>query len=225
MKFFIISKLILILIIPFLIFLGVANMFAFDKSYYASKLSEYKISIPDANSINGRTIDFVSGKGNELPEIYNARERQHLNDVRNAVKVFKTNLYFLILLFVALFLMSALILGVKNNITNFTGKVLAYGGILTIVLAALLFILISLNFSSVFDSFHTLFFRQGTYTFDPAKEVIVNLYPEQFFMDIGLRISKLALFASSISTIAGTLLIYASKSKKNKNRRNTSKQK
>ena len=69
MKFYTFSKTILILIVPFLIFLGAANMAAFDKPYYTNKLSEYKISVPDANYVNEKTVDFISGKNDKLPDI------------------------------------------------------------------------------------------------------------------------------------------------------------
>jgi uncharacterized membrane protein len=129
------------------------------------------------------------------------------------------------LLLILLLLTSAFILKFGSSLANFIGKVLAYGGLLAIGASALLSILVNLNFSSAFDSFHTLFFMQGTYTFDHAKEVMVNLYPGQFFMDLGLRISKWVIFVSAISTVAGIFLIAKSKNKKNKNRQSKSKQK
>lgn len=214
MKFLTISKTVLILTIPFLIFLGAANQIVFDKSYYTSKFSEYGMNIPKANFLNEKTIDFVSGKTDELPETYNEREKQHLNDIRNIVKKSRIILYIFSLLFISLLLASAFLIRMNKNLASFIGNVLAYGSFLAIGLAALLLILINFSFPSAFDSFHTLFFRQGTYTFDPAKEIIVNLYPEQFFMDLGLRISKWALFVSAISIIAGAFLIVKSKTKR-----------
>lgn len=220
MRFLSISKIMLVLIVPFLIFLAAASSIAFDKSYYAGKLSEYGANIPGANSLNEKTINFVSGKGNELPDVYNERERQHLADVKDIVKKLRISLYFLMGTFISLFLVSSLIAGINDTLANFAGIVFTYGGFLTIGLAAVLLILINLNFPPAFDFFHRLFFQQGTYTFDSANEVIVRLYPEEFFMDAGLRISKWVLFVSAISIIAGTFLIFTSKSKKNKNKTN-----
>lgn len=222
MGFLAVSKILLILSIPFLIFLGAASQIALDKSYYSSKLPEYGINFTEADSLNEETIDFVSGKNNELPDVYNEREKQHLQDVKNAVKISKIMLYAFALLSVSLILASAFILKSNSHTANFTGKALAYGGILTIGLAALLIVLISLNFTSAFESLHKLFFRQGTYTFDPENEIIVRLYPEQLFMDIGLKILKWVLLLSAFLATLGIFLIFKSKSKKNKNKQTKS---
>jgi integral membrane protein (TIGR01906 family) len=222
MGFLSISKAVLVLIIPFLIFLGAANLIAFDKQYYARKMPEYWTGIPDANFLNEKTIDFIAGKSDDLPDAYNGRERQHLQDVRNAVKISRAMLYAFALLSISLVLASKFILKSGSHMANFTGKALAYGGILTAMLAGLLLVLISLDFASAFESFHKLFFRQGTYTFDPAKELIVNLYPEQIFMDIGLKILKWALLLSAFLATLGVFLIFKSKSKKNKNKQTKS---
>jgi uncharacterized membrane protein len=108
-------------------------------------------------------------------------------------------------------------------LSDFTGRILAYGGLLTTALAVLLFLLINLNFSSAFDSFHKLFFQQGTYTFDSQNEIIVNLYPEEAFMGLGLRISKWVFIASAISMSVGTSLIAKAKTKRIKNSRTNQK--
>lgn len=222
MRFLAVSKVLLMLTIPFLIFLGAANLIALDKSYYTSKFSEYGMNIPKANFLNEKTIDFVSGKNDELPNVYNEREKQHLVDVRNIVKISRMVLYSSMLLFISFLLASALIIRMNRNLANFIGKVLAYGGILTIMLAALLIFLINLNFTSAFESFHKLFFQQGTYTFDTANEMIVRLYPEQLFIDLGLRILKWVLLLSAFLVIFSIFLIFKSKSKKNKNKQTKS---
>lgn len=217
MGFLTVSKVLLILTIPFLIFLIAANQLGFDKSYYTSKISEYQIlkNVPEAISLNEKTIDFVSGNKDALPEQFNEREKQHLIDVRNAVKISRILLYILIFLFMLLLILSIHQLKSNNLIKNFAGKILAFGGLLTIVIAALLFIFINFNFSSTFEMFHIIIFEQGTYTFDPSRELLVNIYPEQLFMDLGLRISKAVIFMSTAIIAIGLFLL---KSKRVKNK-------
>lgn len=214
MKFLTLSKFFLVIILPFLIFLAVLSFVGFDNSYYREKLPGYNIT--GALSIHEKVISFVTGKDSELPQQFNERERQHLLDVRNIVGISKTALYVLLLLFILLLLTSAFILKVNNYIANFIGKVLIYGGFLAIMLASMLFFLVNSDFSSTFESFHNLFFKQGTYTFDPAKELIVKLYPEQLFMDLGLKISKWIIISSAAVILLGILLLFKSKNKKNK---------
>ena len=217
MGFLTISKFLMILILPFVLFLLVLNVVGFNNSFYREKFSKYGVD-GNISSLHEKVINFVKGENQELPNEFNERERQHLLDVRNIVSVSKLSLYVLFLLFTLLLLMSAFMLKINNYIANFIGRVLVFGGFLTIALASILFFFINFDFASAFEAFHSLFFDKGTYAFDPAKELIVNLYPEQLFMDLGLKISKWAVLASVIVILAGAFLIFKSKSKKNKNK-------
>ena len=216
MRLITILKFLLIFIVPCLLFLLVLNFAGFDSSFYKEKSSEYGVqqSVPEAISLHEKVIDFIKGKENDLPADFNEREQQHLWDVRSLVRISTIALYALIFLFVLSLVISAVILKVNNYITNFVGKVLIFGGFLTVVMAIILFFLISLDFTASFDSFHQLFFEKGTYTFDPAKEIITKIYPEQFFMDAGASISKNVVIASIAVVLIGLLLIFSSKRKK-----------
>ena len=220
MRFLTISKFLLILFVPFIIFLSVAKLTAFDSSFYNQKFAEYNVkqSVPDAISMHDKVIDFVTGKNNVLPNDFNEGEKLHLRDVRKTINNLTVSLYILILLLMLLFFASACELKTKKQIANFLGKALFFGGVFTLIFAAALFLFISSDFSSAFESFHNLFFEKGTYAFDPAKEMIVRLYPEQLFMDLGLKISKNVLIVSIVVILLGLLLLLKSKSKKNKNR-------
>ena len=218
MRFLAISKFLLILILPFMLVLLVANLIGFDDLFYQEKFSEYKVQleVPQAISLHEKVINFIKGENNELPADFNGREKQHLLDVRNLARALTILLYIFIILFVLLLIVSALILKINNYIINFVGKVLFFGGFLTITLAAALLFFINSDFPSAFDSFHQLFFEKGTYLFDPAKDLIVKLYPEQLFMDLGLKISIRIFIISVIIIILGIFLMLKSKNKKNK---------
>jgi len=210
MAFLKISKFFMILFVPFIIFLSAAKLTAFNDSFYRQKFAEYEVqqNVPQAASINEKVMSFITGKNNEIPGEFNEREKQHLWDVRKIISYSATLLYALIALFTILFAISAFILKRDSHIKNLIGKILLFGGFLTILLAAILFFLISSDFSSTFESFHNLFFEKGTYTFDPAKEIIVRLYPEQLFMDLGFRIAKNAILISTAIILSGAFIIF-----------------
>lgn len=218
MGFLSISKFLLILIIPLLLFIFVLNFYGFDSTFYQEKFREYQVqkNTSEAIYIHETLINFIRGKNNQIPDEFNERERQHLWDVRSIVKISTILLYIFIILFVILLLASAFILKINNLVTNFVGKVLVFGGFLTIALAAILFLFISSDFSATFESFHRILFEKGSYIFDPKKDLIVNLYPEQLFMELGAKISRGVLVTSIIIIIIGLILIFKSKSKKNK---------
>ncbi len=216
MKFLKISKLVLILTLPFLLFLLVLNFVGFDNFFYKQKFLEYKVQEDVSNPmpLHEKVINFIKGKNNELPNEFNEREKQHLWDVRKIMNMFKLVLYIFIILFVILLIVSSFILKVNNKIINFISKVLIFGGFLTIILAIMLFLSINYNFLSTFETLHSLFFEKGTYVFDPAKEIIVKLYPEQLFMELGIKISKWVLIISVIIILLGAFLIVKSKKQK-----------
>lgn len=218
MKFITISKLLLILILPVLLFLLVLNLVGLDNSFFLEQFDKYGIDegLPQSGIMHEKILGFVKGNSNELPEQLNDREKGHLADVRGLVRASTIILYIFIIIFVMLLIASSFILKFNNYITNFVGKVLVFGGFLTIFLAAALFLLVYFDFDSAFESFHLSFFEKGTYTFDPANEVIVRLYPEELFMELGLRISKGVFFASLISIIIGLFLVLKSKPLKTK---------
>lgn len=209
MKFLAVSKFLLILILPFLLFLLVLDYVAFNKGFYEEKFAELNVQqgVPGAMPLHEKVIRFISGKSGQLPKEFNEREKQHLLDVRKITGILTIALYSLIVLFVLLLAISAFALKINNYLMNFVGKVLVFGGFLTVALAAALFFMVSSDFPNAFESFHGLFFGKGTYTFDPADEIIVKLYPEQLFMDLGLRISKGVFFASAAAIAIGAFLM------------------
>ena len=216
MKFLTISKILLVLILPFLLFLAVLNFAAFDSKFYREKFSKYGVlnDVSGADSIHDKIISFIKGEDSRLPKELNDREKAHLADVRNIAKISRILPYILLVMSAFLFLLSAFILKVNNSIINFVGKALVSGGLLTIILAAALFFLISSDFANAFESFHRIFFEKGTYVFDPAKELLVRIYPEHLFMDLGIRISKYVIISSFIIISLGAFLIFMSKKQK-----------
>jgi len=215
MKFLTIAKILLVLILPVLLILLSTNFAGFNLSFYKEKFQQYNVekNVPGAESLHNKVIDFIKGNSNQPPNEFNEKEKQHLWDVKNVIRYGKILLYILVILFIFLLLFSAFIIKANNAITNFIGKIFLYGGILTIAIAAILFFMINFDFSKTFETFHLTFFKSGTYVFD-AKEKIVNLYPEQLFMDLGLRISKWVVISAAIIMLIGLFLLF--RSKKNK---------
>lgn len=215
MKFLTIAKFLLIIVLPVLLFLLVSNFVGLDNSFYQQKFSEYQTEekVPNASSLHEKVMNFIRGKSNTLPEEFNEKEQNHLWDVRKIISTSTILLYLMIILFVLLLAISSFTIKVNNQITNFVGKVLVFGGFLTIVLGLILFLFINSDFSTAFESFHKTLFQKGTYAFE-SKELIVNLYPEQLFMELGLRISIWTIVSAVMLLLIGAFFML--KSKKNK---------
>ena len=209
MRFITFSRFFLILSFPLLIFLVVSNFASFDRNFYKKEFSNLNVlqNVPNAPVLHEKVINFIHGKNSELPSAFNYREKQHLQDVRKVVLVSRNLLFNLIIASLMLLLISASSIK-KIYLKDFIGRVLVFGALLTLTLAGILFLLISSNFSSTFEAFHELFFKRGTFMFDPSSELIVNLYPEQLFMDLGIKISIYIVILSVVIMLAGICLLY-----------------
>ncbi len=61
-----------------------------------------------------------------------------------------------------------------------------------------------LAFDAAFEIFHRLFFSAGSYTFDPATDRLVQLFPMQFWSDIAVAVGVVVLVLSILTAwIAG----------------------
>lgn len=56
-----------------------------------------------------------------------------------------------------------------------------------------------LAFDAAFEVFHRLFFSSGSYTFDPATDRLVQLFPLQFWSDISIAVGVVVLTLSILT--------------------------
>lgn len=119
--------------------------------------------------------------------VFEARERSHMADVRRVV-----------LAFYALVLAGAVVLlvaGVGSRGARWFWGAVATGAKLLTVGAVAVGIAFALTFDAAFTLFHQLFFAAGTWTFDPATDRLVQLFPYQFWTEttIAIAVAGLAL--------------------------------
>ena len=54
-------------------------------------------------------------------------------------------------------------------------------------------------FDAAFELFHRLFFSAGTYTFNPATDKLVQLFPEAFWSEIAIAVGVVVLVAAILT--------------------------
>jgi uncharacterized membrane protein len=60
-----------------------------------------------------------------------------------------------------------------------------------------------LAFDVLFETFHQLFFPGGSYTFDPATERLVQLFPFQFWQETAIAVGAVSVvLAAAVAGIA-----------------------
>lgn len=135
-------------------------------------------------------LEVWSGPGTYLQEvdgepIFDDRERSHMVDVRGVVLAF----YALVAAGVAVLLVA----GVLSRRSRSFWRAVALGagglavGALVVGGAFLVF------FDLAFTLFHQLFFAPSTWTFDPATDRLVQLFPYQFWTETSVAIAAVGL--------------------------------
>jgi integral membrane protein (TIGR01906 family) len=125
--------------------------------------------------------------------VFNERERGHLRDVRTLLIAFAV-----LVAIGAAILVSAWWLG-RGGTAAWRGmrtaaKVLAVAVVALGVLAVV-------AFDTLFELFHVLLFPEGSYTFDPASERLVQLFPYAFWYQTAVAIGVLVVLLA-VGTIA-----------------------
>lgn len=212
-KIIIFIIILLIIDVYLLLYLINFNIIAFDKNFYKKEFLKYdvysKLADKNIEEINNDVLLYLKHGNNELIEndFFNIKEKQHLLDVKNLIQGLNLFFYSLIILFV--FLSIILIFLVKNRkkMIKYTSIILIGGGLLTIVDVFFFWLIVKYNFAGFFDKFHNLFFKSGTWVFDPAIDKITTLYPSGFFYDITMKIVLDTLFWALILVLVGILLL------------------
>lgn len=168
-----------------MITVGFKQLYYFDINYL--KISEQNNLTKEEIKRNyDYMIDYnlnkISGEF-ELPTIKSSPEgKVHFEEVKEIVQnVIKLLIVSLIITIVGI------IVNLKNNnieFLNITSK-------LVIILPILVAIPMLINFDETFVVFHKLMFDNDYWIFDPSKDPVINILPQEFFFHAGLLIVML----------------------------------
>jgi integral membrane protein (TIGR01906 family) len=143
---------------------------------------------------NSILAEFVFGPGTFAVEadgrpVLNARERGHMADVRAVVVAFA-----------ALAIASIVVLAVAARSARGDGWFWRAVAVGAAVLAGSMLVagaVVALFFEAAFEFFHRVLFPAGSYTFDPATERLVQLFPMPFWSETSIALA-IVLFALSL---------------------------
>ena len=119
--------------------------------------------------------------------VLNERERSHMGNVRS---VFTGFFAITVILVVA-----AVIVAARRRATGRPGttwRAVRHGAVGLIVGLGLVGAVALVAFDALFEIFHQVFFPGGTYTFDPATERLVQLFPFQFWQETAVALGVVA---------------------------------
>ena len=139
---------------------------------------------------NSILAEFVVGPGTFAVEVdgrpvLNARERGHMADVRNVV-----------LAFAALTVASIVVLVVAARAPRprtWLWRAVAAGAAVLAGSMVVVGVFVALLFEAAFEFFHRLLFPAGSYTFDPATDRLVQLFPMPFWSETSIALAVVLL--------------------------------
>jgi integral membrane protein (TIGR01906 family) len=188
------------------------------------------ISHEDLMRVTGELLDYMRGRRDTLHGItaevqgrnerasreygqnfFSSTEIRHMYDVR----VLYDQLF--IVRNVAFFLFIALILGmflIKENPLFLLSRCAREVQAGFLALAVLLTGVIAINFERSWDIFHYIFFRGDAANYwrlTPFVDLMINMYPLHFFLNISIFVGVLLLVASAAVIVGGTVYIRVNK--------------
>jgi len=178
----------------------------FSISFYSAEYDKYnipeQIQVPkdELMAVTERLLAYMKGKAPDLVieagvagerrEFFNKREKDHMIDVKNLISVVSALRVAAATVIAASFLILK-VMGVKFLKTFalavnyvFIGFVLMVAGLTAII---------ALNFEKAFVIFHEIFFDNDLWILNPDTDLLVNIVPTGFFMDISAVICAIFL--------------------------------
>ena len=183
-------------------FVSVIDICAFNEAFYAYEYEKNDVadiigiddgSLDEATDvllgyIKGRyeTLDLEVKIDDDQVEMFNAKEKEHMVDVRDLYTAVSTVRYIAL----AVFLISIIYLSIKYKGKIFKLLANAYKRVLIVfasIVAALAVFALS-DFYLFWTTFHRIFFSNDLWLLDPLTDRLIMMVPETFFFDLVMMI-------------------------------------
>ncbi len=197
-KSIILFKIILIISLPIFLLFSSLHIAINDLNFFEHKYEEYNVTEVTGISLQGlmevtkELLDYLKGERDDIliykeingqtREVFREREVLHLKDVE---LLFEKS-YLVRNISIILSLIAVIYLYLYDKKALYKG--LIYSALISISGMILLAVIISTNFNTSFNIFHEILFTNDLWLLDPKTEVLIQMYPLNFFKSIALRI-------------------------------------
>ncbi|MBC7226738.1 MAG: TIGR01906 family membrane protein [Thermoflexales bacterium] len=149
----------------------------------------------------GAGIELLADLELEGRPAFNERELAHMVDVQRV---------FWAILRAGMAAGGVVLVGMAGLLARRTTRPLAAsalqgGAVLTLVLLVVVAALMLTSWEVFFTGFHELFFPPDTWTF-PTSDTLIRLYPERFWMDVGITIVGVVLIQAGLVLVVASVL-------------------
>lgn len=176
-------------------------------------LDDLKMEMKDARHVTEEMMAYLRGDRDDLVvnttvdgqerEFFNDREKAHMADVRT---LFVWGLALRRIALIALIVILVTMLGFKMPMKRVLPRAYELSTGIFLGVTALLAIVISTDFTKYFTIFHELFFDNDLWLLDPDTDLLINMLPEGFFVDMAARIGIIFAIALGLSLLIAVLL-------------------
>ena len=161
---------------------------------------------------NKAELSVITDVDGETQDFFNEQDRLHLADVRNLfLGGLKLRNYALILASILMIVLKAK----KADFRRLVPQGYLQALFVYLILAAILGIAMSIDFTSCFTLFHKLFFTNNLWIFDPETDYMIRMLPEGFFLDMVIRVGVIFIVLLAVPGVAA--VVYNWKWKKERN--------
>lgn len=196
-----------------------------DFEYYAKEYTKYNVmedvdmALDDLMAVTEHMMAYLRGErdelqiettvGGETRGFFNERELAHMVDVRNlfigGLAVRRICIIIAIICLVGLAL-------ARTAFKRVLPACFQWGTGLFFIILAVLTAIIASDFNKYFVIFHHIFFTNDLWILNPATDLLINIVPEPFFVDMAARIGIIfAIFIVALLTLSTGLRIYFKK--------------
>ncbi len=134
----------------------------------------------------------------QAEDVLSAPERDHMRDVRNVFTGFW------IVVFAGIAVLAAGFRRARGGGAEARAEAwrsVASGARALAVVIAVAGVFAVVAFDAAFEAFHRLFFSAGSYTFDPAHDRLVQLFPEQFWSEIAVAVGVVVIVVAASTAV------------------------
>ena len=154
-------------------------------------------------------LSIVTDVDGEHQDFFNEQDRLHMADVRNLfLGGLKLRNYAVILAIILMIVLRAKKADFRRLVPlGYLQALFVY-----LILAAILGVAMSIDFTSCFTLFHKLFFTNNLWIFDPETDYMIRMLPEGFFSDMVIRVGVIFIVLLAVPGV--TAVVYSWKRKK-----------
>jgi integral membrane protein (TIGR01906 family) len=205
LKIILLNSILGIFISIFLLITAV-QYFSFNEDYLYKNIDKnVPVASEDLQVISNNLADYLENKKDNLifeityegekREAFNSREIHHMIDVKNI---------YVQLSYLKLISLLMIIGIIVFNRKKYLFHAMYYSAGLSFGFSVILGIIISINFNKAFIFFHEIAFSNDLWLLDPRTDLLINLLPLSFFINISIHMLLLFIALQSL----GIFIIY-----------------